>query len=327
MRLLHSVCVEIILLATLVTSLEIGALVPSSTSGCLSSGVNAVLQKVVGHFSDETPVVFDRYWASDTTQALVVERLPEPFMTSNIRDCADFIVREGHFAFEFLQDQCTAISLSSDLCCEETSGSPIYVSELFDGGSGEPVTDQETGVTMQSIPPILLDMTTIPGVSSSTDENDLQPEDGNVALKDTDGTIYTFPLEFLDVDNCIGTSPCGPTCYYNRSSPPPTSHYLSDYCGREIPVSINIGDVIVSHRGFGCEYMPDELVGQHCQVLIYVNQYSAAAIHLFDLDDSDSCDGFSLTYESVRGREDYDICAENVSDIFVLSVIYISYLS
>ncbi|KAF2346650.1 hypothetical protein FHG87_022594 [Trinorchestia longiramus] len=93
MRLLHSVCVEI------------GALVPTSTSGCLSSGVNVVLQKVVGHSSDETPVVFDRYWASDTTQALVVERLPEPFMTSNIRDCATFIVREA-------QRQCAVINRS-----------------------------------------------------------------------------------------------------------------------------------------------------------------------------------------------------------------------
>ncbi|KAF2347483.1 hypothetical protein FHG87_021761 [Trinorchestia longiramus] len=162
-------------------------LVPSSTFGCSSSTVKVVFQKVVGHFSNGTAVVFDRYWASDTTQALVVEKLPEPFNTSNIRDCADFIVREGHFAFEFSPGECTAISLSSDLCCEDTSGSHIYVSELFDGGSGEvpPVTDEETGITMQSLPPMLIDIATIPEVSSSTDD------DGN-SFKD-----YVITRQFL----------------------------------------------------------------------------------------------------------------------------------
>ncbi|KAF2343711.1 hypothetical protein FHG87_025533, partial [Trinorchestia longiramus] len=146
---------------------------------------------------------------------------------------------------------------------------------------------------------------------------DLQPEDGNAALQDTDGTIYTFPLLFQDVDNCIGTSPCGPTCYYNRSSPPPTSHYLSDHCGGEIPDDIHIGDVIYSHRGFGCKHMPDELVGQDCAVAFNMGEISGAAIHLFDLDNSDSCDGFSLIYTGFDGaydpdyHVDYDICAEN----------------
>ncbi|KAF2346083.1 hypothetical protein FHG87_023161 [Trinorchestia longiramus] len=167
---------------------------------------------------------------------------------------------------------------------------------------------------MQITPPILLDMTTIPGASSSTDENDLQPEDGNVALKDTDGTIYTFPLEFLDVDNCIGTSPCGPTCYYNRGSRRPASFYLSDYCGGEILDDIYIGDVFFSHRGFGCEYMPDELVGQDCVVKYTMGIYILFTIHLFDLDDSGSCDGFSLLHRNVD--EDYDICADTKRKTF-----------
>ncbi|KAF2359996.1 hypothetical protein FHG87_009247 [Trinorchestia longiramus] len=317
MRLLHSVCVEIILLATLVASSEVEILVPSSPFGCSSSTVKVLLQKVVGHFSNGTAVVFDRYWASDSTVEKLVERLPDPFTTSNIRDCADFIASEGYFAFEFLQGECTAILLLSDLCCEDTSGSHIYVSELFDGGSGEvpPVTDEETGVTMQSLPPMLIDIATIPEVSSSTDDDDLQPEDGNVALKDTDGTIYTFPLLFLDADNCIGTSLCGPVYYYNRNSPPPTSHYLSDHCGGELPYTVEPFDVIFSHRGFGCEYMPDELVGQDCVVNFTARFYLESSVHFFDLDDSDSCDGFNLIFTSKETFES-NLCLEEDNYIY-----------
>ncbi|XP_018007549.1 uncharacterized protein LOC108665316 isoform X2 [Hyalella azteca] len=280
-----------------------------SISGCRAKPVSVVFNSIVSRAANGSAVAFKLHRLTSDQKSLAVVK-SEGVKASSIADCARAATATSD-AFEYADGTCSLLKLRP-LSCTVAGDNYVYVREGFVGDVMLPenITLEANGLTykVMYLKPIyqawIDDETTI--------LEGLYPTGEDIALYLTDGTVKTGATSHLDLERCKSNDPRGMKAIMLQSSYETKDKFffINSMCGMT-NVFIALGDVLLSHEGFGCTPFP--AMTSECVVTFEVPlDVGLDGVPYDFVSETGDCGGLSVTVTQYTdgGNYTYGMCTE-----------------